>query len=111
MVTEIHSGSWGATSRAAAMAALAFSVSKIVSTSSRSTPPSARAEICSAYAALTWSNVTARYAGSSTRGDSYSVTLSGPTEPATNLPPASSAACRASWAARTFMSRTSASRP
>ncbi len=51
MVTEIHSGRSGATSRAAAMAALAFRVSKIVSTSSRSTPPSASAVICSAYAA------------------------------------------------------------
>ncbi len=48
MVTEIHSGRCGATSRAAAMAALAFSVSKIVSISSRSTPPSASAGICSA---------------------------------------------------------------
>ena len=41
-MTEIHSGSSGATSRAAAIAALPFSVSKIVSTSRRSTPPSAR---------------------------------------------------------------------
>ncbi len=48
MVTEIHSGSCGATSRAAAIAALALSVSKIVSISSRSTPPSASAWICSA---------------------------------------------------------------
>ena len=48
IVTEIHSGSCPATSRAAAIAALAFSVSKIVSISSRSTPPSARAWICSA---------------------------------------------------------------
>ena len=44
------------------------------------------------------SNVTARYAGSSTRGDSDRVTFSGPIEPATNRPPNSSAACRASWA-------------
>ena len=86
MVTEIHSGRCGATSRAAAMAALAFSVSKIVSISSRSTPPSASAAICSAYAAWTWSKVTARYAGSSTRGDSDRVTFSGPIEPATNRP-------------------------
>ena len=48
MVTEIHSGSWGATSRAAAIAAFAFSVSKIVSISSRSAPPSARAATWSA---------------------------------------------------------------
>ncbi len=39
-------------------------------------------------------------------GDSDSVTLSGPIEPATNRPPASSAACRASCAPRTFISRT-----
>ncbi len=48
IVTEIHSGRCGATSRVAAMAALAFSVSKIVSIISRSTPPSARAGTCSA---------------------------------------------------------------
>ena len=53
IATEIHSGRPGATSRAAAIAALAFSVSKIVSISSRSTPPSASAAICSAYASLT----------------------------------------------------------
>ena len=68
---------------AATIAALAFSVSKIVSTRSRSTPPSRRAAICSSYVSRTWSNVTARYAASSTRGESESVTLSGPTEPAT----------------------------
>ena len=62
-MTEIHSGSSGATSRAAAIAAFAFSVSKIVSISSRSTPPSASAAICSAYAARTSSNETARNAG------------------------------------------------
>ena len=60
IVTEIQSGRSGATSRAAAIAALAFSVSKIVSISSRSTPPSARACICSVYAERTWSNETAR---------------------------------------------------
>ncbi len=48
IVTEIQSGSSGATSRAAAIAALPFSVSKIVSTRRRSTPPSASAAICSA---------------------------------------------------------------
>ena len=48
IVTEIHSGSSGATSRAAAIAAFAFSVSKIVSISSRSTPPSRSAATCSA---------------------------------------------------------------
>ncbi len=58
--SEIQSGRSGATSWAAATAAFAFSVSKIVSISSRSTPPSASAAICSAYDALTRSKVTAR---------------------------------------------------
>ena len=43
IVTLIQSGNSGATSRAATIAAFAFSVSKIVSISSRSTPPSASA--------------------------------------------------------------------
>ena len=47
-VNESQSGSSGATSAAATIAAFAFSVSKIVSTSRRSTPPSASAAICSA---------------------------------------------------------------
>ncbi len=47
-VNESHSGRPGATSCAATIAAFAFSVSKMVSISSRSTPPSARATICSA---------------------------------------------------------------
>ena len=46
-VNESQSGSSGATARAATIAAFAFSVSKIVSTSSRSTPPSRSAAICS----------------------------------------------------------------
>ena len=48
IVTLIHSGRSGAASFAAAIAAFAFRVSKIVSTSSRSTPPSRSARICSA---------------------------------------------------------------
>ena len=47
-VNEIQRGSSGATSLAATSAALAFSVSKTVSTMSRSTPPSRSATICSA---------------------------------------------------------------
>ena len=47
-VKEIQSGSCGATSCAATSAAFAFSVSKIVSMSSTSTPPSSRPRICSA---------------------------------------------------------------
>ena len=48
MVPDSQSGSSGATSWAAAIAALALSVSKIVSIISRSTPPSRSAAICSA---------------------------------------------------------------
>ena len=47
-VNESQSGSSGATSAAATIAAFALSVSKIVSTSRTSTPPSASAAICSA---------------------------------------------------------------
>ncbi len=47
IVTLIQSGSSGAVSRAATIAAFAFNVSKTVSTSSRSTPPAARPRICS----------------------------------------------------------------
>ena len=93
-VNEIQSGSCGAASCAATIAAFAFSVSKIVSISRMSTPPSASAAICSAYASRTSSNVTARYAGSSTFGESDSVTLSGPTEPATKPPNSSATAAR-----------------
>ena len=48
IVTEIHRGRSGATSKAAVIAALAFSVSKIVSINRRSTPPSRSPRICSA---------------------------------------------------------------
>ena len=82
-VNESQSGSSGAASCAAKIAALQLSVSKTVSMRSRSTPPSRSARICSAYTSTTSSNVAERYAGSSTRGESESETLSGPTEPAT----------------------------
>ena len=80
-VNESQSGTPGATSAAATMAAFAFSVSKIVSTRSRSTPPSASAAICSAYVSRTWSNVTERKEASSTLGETESDTLSGPIAP------------------------------
>src|SRR5918994_957973 len=80
-VNEIQRGTSGATSSAAAIAALALSVSKIVSIRRRSTPPSTRPRICSAYASTTWSNVAARYVGSSTRGETERETLRGPLEP------------------------------
>ena len=95
-VNEIQRGTSGATSSAAAIAAFALSVSKIVSIRSRSTPPSTSPRICSAYASTTWSNVAERYVGSSTRGDTESATLSGPIDPATHAGrPTSSAARRA----------------
>ena len=59
-VNEIQSGSSGATAFAATIAAFAFSVSKIVSIMSRSTPPSRRAATCSSYVSRTRSKVTAR---------------------------------------------------
>ena len=96
---ESQRGTSGATSSAAAIAAFAFSVSKIASIMRMSTPPSTSARICSAYAAETPSNVAFRKAGSSTRGETESETLSGPIEPATQAGrSSSSAATRASLA-------------
>ena len=99
-VNEIQSGSSGATSLAATRAAFAFSVSKIVSIMSRSTPPSRSAAICSAYASRTSSKVAARNAASSTFGDTESDTFSGPTEPATKRGLSGVFAVHASAAAR-----------
>jgi hypothetical protein len=65
-VNESHSARSGATSSAAAIAALAFRVSKIVSICRTSTPPSTRPRICSAYASVSSSKVIVRNAGSST---------------------------------------------
>ncbi len=83
-VSETTSGNPGATSWAATIAAFAFSVSNTVSISRRSTPPSTRPRICSAYASRTSSKVAERNEGSSTRAEIDSVTFSGPTDPATN---------------------------
>ena len=114
MVTEIMSGRAAPrsskTSPAAAIAALAFRVSKIVSMSSASQPPSIRPRTCSAYAARSWSNVMARNDGSFTSGESESVRLVGPIDPATRRRRCgvravkASAASRASRAAATFIS-------
>jgi hypothetical protein len=93
-VNEIQRGTSGATSSAAAIAAFALSVSKIVSIKSRSTPPSTSARICSAYAVATSSNVDARNVASSTRGETDSETLSGPIDPATHAGRSSSSAAR-----------------
>ena len=71
------------TCSAASRAALALSVSNTVSISSRSTPPSRSASICSAYAARSVSKSMARKAGFSTSGDIEAVLPVGPTDPAT----------------------------
>ena len=107
-----------ASRRAAQIAAFALSVSKIVSISSTSAPPSTRPAICWRYASAIWRNVIARYAGSSTFGDSDRVTLVGPIAPATqrgrpSAREAASTASRASRAPATLSSWTSdgSSRP
>src|SRR4029079_5773721 len=64
-------------------AALAFRVSKMVSTRNRSTPPSARARACSRYAATSSSKVTLRAPGSLTSGEIEAVFGVGPKAPAT----------------------------
>ena len=72
-------------SSAAWSAALAFSVSKMVSSSSKSAPASVTAMICSEYAAWSVSKSMARLAGSSISGEREAVLLVGPMEAATNL--------------------------
>ena len=59
-VTLIQGGNCGETSRAAAIAALRLSVSKIVSIRSRSTPPSASPRICSTFASTISSKMCVR---------------------------------------------------
>ena len=92
----------------AKIAALALRVSKIVSTSSRSTPPSTRPWASSRYAATSSSKVTLRAPGSLTSGEIEAVRLVGPIEPATyrglSGVLASSAAARASDAAARLIS-------
>ena len=67
----------------AKIAALALSVSKIVSTSSRSAPPSTRPAACSTYAATSSSKLMLRKPGSLTSGEIDAVRLVGPSPPAT----------------------------
>src|SRR5690606_34833545 len=99
-----------ATSSAASIAAFELSVSKMVSISSISTPPSTSARICSLYAILKSSKFAALNIGSSTLGLIEAVLLVGPIEPATNLGLSgvlalySSAASRAILAAARFIS-------
>src|ERR687898_268181 len=67
----------------AKIAAFAFRVSKIVSTSSRSTPPSTSPRAASLYASLRSSKVTFLKLGLFTSGDREAVRLVGPMAPAT----------------------------
>lgn len=88
MVPEMNMGlrSYSPESKSVSMAnsaALALSVSKMVSTSITSAPPSISPRACSAYASTISSHVTLRYAGFSTDGDSDNVRLVGPNAPAT----------------------------
>ena len=87
IVPEIMSGSFAPVSSKyssiAKSAALALSVSKIVSTRIRSTPPSTSAFTATLYASFTWSKVTARKPGRSRPGESESVRFIGPSTPAT----------------------------
>ena len=98
-------------------AALAFSVSKIVSTSRMSAPPSSNPRIDSVYASTSASNVTPRAPGSSTFDEIDAVRFVGPRTPATNRgrpgsrASNSSATRRASAAPATFSSYDSASMP
>jgi len=121
IVTEIMSGSRAPVSSntfsIATMAAFALSVSKMVSSSSRSQPPSTSPRTCSSYASRSASNVMVRNAGSFTSGEMDSVRLVGPIEPATRRGRSgvfvvhSAAAALASFVASTFSSRTSGSSP
>ncbi len=108
MVTEIIRGrraSFGVcrssySSSIATMAAFAFSVSTIVSSSSRSQPPSTRPRACSLKASFNSSNVMLRKAGSFTSGEIDRMRLVGPIEPATNRGRCGSRAVNSSHAAR-----------
>ena len=118
MVTEIINGSrWSVvvcrssySSSIATIAAFAFSVSTIVSTSSRSQPPSIRPRACSLKAFFSASNVMLRKAGLLTSGEIERMRLVGPIEPAANrgrdgsLAVYSSHAVRASLAPSRFSS-------
>ncbi|BFO12332.1 hypothetical protein GGER_48420 [Serratia rubidaea] len=64
-------------------AALAFSVSKMVSIMIRSTPPSTSARVDSRYASTSWLKEMLRNAGSLTSGEIEAVRLVGPSTPAT----------------------------
>ncbi len=121
MVPEIMIGSFtpasSKCSSIAKSAALAFNVSKIVSTRIKSTPPSTSAFTATLYASFTWSKLTARKPGSFTSGESESVRFIGPRTPATKrgLPGVRavyvSATSRAMRAPSRFSSATMSSSP
>ncbi len=72
------------TSKAAARAALATSVSNTVSIRSKSTLPSSKPSICRTYICINSSYVCRRYSGSSTEGENDAELPVGPKTPATN---------------------------
>jgi len=120
MVPEIITGRMTpASSKASSMpnsAALALSVSKMVSTRRMSAPPSINPLAASLYAMRRSSNVTARKPGFETSGEMEAVRLVGPSAPATkrflpSLFSASIAACTARRVPSTLSSRASASMP
>ncbi len=100
----------------AKIAALALSVSKIVSTRRRSAPPATWPSAASRYATTSSAKVTLRAAGSLTSGEREAVRFVGPSDPATNRgrpsrASASSAAARARRAAASLSSRARSERP
>ncbi len=100
----------------AKIAALALSVSKIVSRRSRSAPPRTWPSAASRYAAASSPKLTLRAAGSFTSGEIEPVRLVGPREPATkrgrpSAASASSAAARASRAPASLSSPAMWDRP
>ena len=113
MISGTRSPSSSNSDSTAKIAAFAFNVSKIVSTSRRSAPPSTRPAAASRYAVSSSSQLTPRAAGSLTSGLIDAVRLVGPSDPATyrgrpgSARSAASAASRARRAAATFISRTS----
>jgi hypothetical protein len=121
MVPEIITGSRGpprATRLSSAkIAAFALSVSKTVSISSRSAPPSTSAAAASSYASARAANDVFRAPGSFTSGEMLAVRLVGPSTPATyrgregSAASNSSATARARRAPSRFNSATSDSAP
>jgi hypothetical protein len=83
IITGISRPSFSQSWSIANSAAFAFSVSKIVSTRKRSTPPSASADAASVYVATRSSKEVLRKPGSLTSGEIDAVRLVGPTAPAT----------------------------